>query len=37
LMFGRIDDVIFLGWAVAFTVACRLYSKRRRLKHLYSR
>jgi hypothetical protein len=37
LMFGRIDDVVFLGWAVAFTVACRWYSKRRSLKHLYSR
>ena len=37
LMFGRIDDVVFLGWAIAFTVACRWYSKRRSLKHLYSR
>jgi hypothetical protein len=36
LMFGRIDDVVFLGWAIAFAVACRWYSKRRRLKRLYS-
>ena len=36
LMFGRIDDVVFLGWAVAFAAACRWYSKRRRLKRLYS-
>jgi hypothetical protein len=36
LMFGRTDDVVFLGWAVAFAVACRWYSKRRRLKQLYS-
>ena len=37
LIFGRIDDVVFLGWAVAFAVACRWYSKRRSMKHLYSR
>jgi hypothetical protein len=37
LMFGRIDDVVFLGWAVAFAATCRWYSKRRRLKHSYSR
>ena len=36
LMFGRIDDVVFLGWAVAFAAACRWYSKRRKSKHLYS-
>ena len=36
LMFGRIDDVVFLGWAVAFAVVCRWYSKRRSLRHLYS-
>ena len=36
LMFGRIDDMVFLGWAVAFVAACRWYSRRRRAKHLYS-
>jgi Fe2+ transport system protein B len=36
LLFGRTDDVVFLVWAVIFAAACRWYSKRRRLKHLYS-
>jgi hypothetical protein len=36
LMFGKIDDVVLLGWALAFAVACRWYSKRRKLKHSYS-
>ena len=36
LMFGRIDDVVFLGWAIVFAAACRWYSKRKRLKRLYS-
>jgi len=36
LMFGRIDDVVCFGWAVAFALACRWYSKRRKLKHVYS-
>ena len=36
LMYGRIDDGLFLGWAVAFAVICRWYSRRRRLKHSYS-
>lgn len=36
LMLGRIDDLVFLGWAVAFAVAGRWYSKRRSLKQLWS-
>lgn len=36
LMFGRIDDVVFLGWAVAFAGAGRWYSKRRGMKQLWS-
>jgi hypothetical protein len=36
LMFGKIDDVVLLGWAVAFAVACRWYSKRRKLRQSYS-
>lgn len=37
LIFGSIDDVLFLGWSVAFAAACRWFSKRRYLKHSYSR
>jgi hypothetical protein len=36
LMFGKIDDVVLLGWAIAFAVVCRWYSKRRKVKHSYS-
>jgi hypothetical protein len=34
LMLGRIDDVVFLGWAVVFLVAGRWYSKWRSLQQL---
>jgi hypothetical protein len=37
LMLGRIDDMVFLGWAVGFAVAGRWYAKRRSLKKLWSR
>ena len=37
LIFGSVDDVLFFGWAVAFAAACRWFSKRRHLKHSYSR
>jgi len=36
LMLGRIDDGVFLCWAVAFAVAGRWYSKRSRTKQLWS-
>jgi hypothetical protein len=36
LMLGRIDDLVFIGWAVAFAVAARWYSRRWRVKELWS-
>lgn len=35
LILGRMDDVVFLGWAIAFAVTGRWYSKRRGLKSSY--
>jgi hypothetical protein len=34
LLLGRIDDVVFLGWAIAFAGASWWYAKRKRL-HYY--
>jgi hypothetical protein len=36
LMLGRIDDVVFLFWALAFAAAGRWYAKRKSLKKLWS-
>ncbi|UCG21441.1 MAG: hypothetical protein JSU80_02295 [Deltaproteobacteria bacterium] len=35
LMLGRIDDLVFLGWALTFAVAGRWYAKRKSLKKLW--
>ncbi len=34
LILGRVDDAIFWGWAIAFAITVRWYSKRRKLKSI---